>query len=407
MNQALNALFFTFLSSAAFAHQPTIGTYTAKPVLADIRLLKAAGAPILYSDPATGVAYSQLTPAIEQRLSQLAHAEGKCGGFESLESIPDFNLNAAISELAQLNIMQAKVQAYNEVSFREVRLPANPQVVQAVKNLSSANLRSWVEWMSKFPSRFNKATDPNVHVRALVEKLNALGANNPFIKVDLITHKSTKQQSVRVRLEGSTRPSETIVMGAHFDSINQNGGNAPGADDNASGSSNLLEALRVILASPRIERSLEFFWYAGEESGLLGSADVAQSYKREKRDVIAALQLDMTLFPGAGKNKLGFMTDFTSPWLRDYLKGINDTYVGAEVQESECGYGCSDHASWYRQGYPAVIPFEATYDTMNHSIHTANDIINSRLNFDHSLMFSKLALAMALELGNSTERQPF
>lgn len=407
MNLASKALVLAFLSLGAQAHQADPGVYTAKPVLADIRLLKAAGAPILYADSSTGVAYSQLTPAIEQRLTQLAHAEGKCGGFESLESLPDFNLNAAISELSQLNIMQAKVQAYREVSFRELRLAPNPQVVQALGSLSSVNLKTWVDWMSKFPSRFNKATDPNVHVRALVEKLNALGENSPFMKVDLITHKSTKQQTVRVHVEGTTRPTETIVMGAHFDSINQNGGNAPGADDNASGSSNLLEALRVILAGPRIERSLEFFWYAGEESGLLGSAEVAQSYKRDKRDVIAALQLDMTLFPGAGKNRLGFMTDFTSPWLRDYLKGVNDAYVGAEVQESECGYGCSDHASWYRQGYPAVIPFEATYDTMNHSIHTAKDIVSSRLNFDHSLMFSKLALAMALELGNSTERQPF
>jgi leucyl aminopeptidase len=262
--------------------------------------------------------------------------------------------------------------------------------------------------MSKFPSRYNRASDPNVHVRALVEQLKVLGFNSKYpLRVDMIDHTSTQQKTIRVHIEGTQRPNEIVVLGAHFDSITMSGNLAPGSDDNASGSANLLDALRVLITKPAPARSVEFFWYAGEESGLLGSAEIAKAYKSQKANVVGALQLDMTLFPGTGSGKIGMMTDYTSPWLRDFVGGLNTAYVGAELIDSSCGYGCSDHASWYRQGYPTVIPFEATMDDMNHNIHTPRDIINAQSNFDHSLLFSKLALSYVLELANSTQKQPF
>ncbi|PIS12108.1 MAG: aminopeptidase [Bdellovibrio sp. CG10_big_fil_rev_8_21_14_0_10_47_8] len=392
------------------AHGAPISAYQAKPVLADLALLKQAQIPVLYSNPETGVGYAILTPTSEQRLSELAHGLGRCGGFESLE-MSENPLNEVISSVHSMALQNKKANLYSAVSIRQVQFENKPEIQNAISQLRSDNLKSWVQWMSNFPSRYNKAQDPNVHVRALAEKLNALiqEKNIQGASVDLIDHKSTKQKSIRFHLEGSVHPDEIIVLGGHFDSIAQYGfgSRAPGADDNASGSSNLLEVLRVLLGQTRPERTVEFFWYAGEESGLLGSAEIAKSYKEQNKNVIAALQLDMTLFPGAGATRFGLMTDFTSPWLRDVLKGLNATYVGAEAIESQCGYGCSDHASWHRQGFPAVIPFEATMDTMNHSIHTEKDLITASSDFEHSLLFSKLALAFAMELGNSSSQQPF
>jgi leucyl aminopeptidase len=185
------------------------------------------------------------------------------------------------------------------------------------------------------------------------------------------------------------------------------GKQAPGADDNASGSANLIEALRIMLAQPQPQRSIDFFWYAGEEQGLLGSAEIAKTYKAQKADVIAVLQLDMTLYPGAGESIIGSMNDFTSAWLRDYLKAMNDTYLHAQIVDDKCGYGCSDHASWNRQGYPALMPFETTFRGMNHNIHTAKDVITPDSNFRHSMLYTKIALVMAMDLGNSDARQPY
>jgi leucyl aminopeptidase len=207
---------------------------------------------------------------------------------------------------------------------------------------------------------------------------------------------------------GKERPEEVVVLGGHLDSIaNWGFGNAPGADDNASGSSNLLEALRIVIAQGQPARSIEFFWYAGEEGGLIGSSEIAQNYRKEGRNVIGVLQLDMTLFPGEGELVMGDMTDFTHPWLRTYLKTLSDHYVGARWREDSCGYGCSDHASWHRQGYPTVMPFEAGFNSMNQNIHSADDVISPALNFKHSAAFAKLAVAFALDLGNSNIKATF
>lgn len=380
-----------------------------KPVFADLNLLKAAGIPVLFSDENLGIGYTELNSKSEYRLTQIAHANGRCGGFESLEVLKP-NLDQVRADLHQMNLMQTKHDLYSAITFRNIQFTPKPEIEAAVSQLSSANLRTNVEWITSFPSRYNKLPDPNVHVRAMVDRLNStLLKNNISAQVELIQHKATKQQTVKLVLPGTTRPDEIVALGAHFDSIVSWGGSgaAPGADDDGSGSSNLLETLRVLLTMPRPERTIEFFWYAGEESGLLGSAEIAQEYKKQNKKVISVMQLDMTLFPGEGRNKIGLIQDFTSPWLNDVVEGLNEAYVKAIIVKDKCGYGCSDHASWHRQGFPATIPFESTSDTMNKNIHTTRDVIDNQSDFEHSLMFSKLALAYILEMGNSTLQQTY
>lgn len=382
----------------------------AKPVLADLNLLKVAEIPVIYSDESLGIGYAQLTEETERKLSAVAHANGKCGGFESLEStLP--SLTEVKSSLAQMSQVKAKSELYSAISFRQIQFAPKPEIEKAILDLKSENLKSWVEWISSFPTRYNKAKDPNIHVRALVDKLKAqLSAANVQGVVETIDHKSTKQQSIRLTLPGAQRPDEIVVIGAHFDSINQSfygsAGNAPGADDDGSGSSNLLETLRVLLSMPRTERTIEFYWYAGEESGLLGSAEIAQTYKAQNKNVIAVVQLDMTLFPGSGRNRIGLVGDFTSPWLNDVMRGLNEAYVKADILDDKCGYACSDHASWTKQGFPSATPFESITETMNRNIHTTKDVIDNNSDFEHSLQFSKWALAYLVELGNSNLRQP-
>ncbi len=391
-----------------FAHQHIVNTNTVKPVLADLNLLQIAEIPVLHSDENLGIGYAHLDAQSEMRLSRVAHANGRCGGFESLET-SQLNLSEIKASLASMNAMKLKGENYSAISFRQIQFSPKPEIEKAIAELNSENLKTWLNWITSFPTRYHKAQDPNIHVRALVEKLNTqLVSSGVNGKVDMIDHSSTKQKTIRLTLPGTTRPDEILVLGAHYDSIVSYGfgGKAPGADDDGSGSSNLLETLRVLLTMPRTERTIEFFWYAGEESGLLGSAEVAQSYKKANKKVIAVMQLDMTLFPGSGRNRIGLISDFTSPWLNDIVIGLNNAYVKAQILDDKCGYGCSDHASWNRQGFPATIPFEAVTETMNRNIHTTQDVIDNKSDFEHSLQFSKLALAFLLEMGNSHLQEP-
>lgn len=396
--------FCLFMVNSANAHNTDSSPDSIKAVFADLNLLKSANIPILYSDADTAVGYAIINGAMESRLSKLAHQFGRCGNYETLSQIPD-DINFVKSSFSNLQSIHNKNLAYSALSKDFSGLNANPVISEALAELKSENIRSMVAWLSSYPTRYNRAAQPNQHVNDLADKLKKMVAAATYpVSVDLIAHKNTPQKSIRVSIKGSTKPDEFVIFGGHLDSINGWGGGAkpaPGADDNASGSASLYEALRVLLSAGQPKRSIEFFWYAGEESGLLGSAEIAETYKKEKKNVVSVLQLDMTMFPGDGEFKITSITDFTTPALRDYMKTLAALYLTIEITDDKCGYGCSDHASWYRRGFPTVFPTEAKFASTFQSIHTERDVISPIMSFEHSLVFSKIALAMALDLGSS------
>jgi bacterial leucyl aminopeptidase len=394
------------LSFSAFASPSRGGKL---PILTDVRLLHAVGITPLTQDYMSGTAYAMVDSEQRDMITAKAHEWGRCGGYELLvrRDSPDYVFGG-------LQMMQMQNTAFMRtprfLAFANVE--ENETIKRAVSQVSASNLESMVKWLSSYPDRYNRSSSPNKHVQDLFEKLKEMASNSSLpVQIDALDHKSTPQKSLRLHIQGKTRPNEIVVLGGHLDSINQGWFGkknriAPGADDNASGSSNLLEAVRILLQQPQPERSIEFFWYAGEEEGLLGSAEIASAYRAQSKDVVGALQLDMTLHPGEGEFVLASMSDFTSAWLREYFVNLNSAYVGAKIVNDRCGYGCSDHASWHRNGYPALMPFEATMRSMNHNIHTENDVIDSGSSFAHSAMFSKIAVAFAMDLANSDARAP-
>lgn len=397
------------IASTAFAYEAPRTEARPKPILADVQLIQAVGATVLATEPTTGVGYARLSTTQQLDLQKLAHERGSCAGFEELQDadIADNNLvlNNVFGQLAKQEI---KNRRFNTSVSPAVQPKAN--ISAAVAEVSEANIRSHVEFLSAFESRDNTGSTANEPIEAFKKRIEGVLADVKIpYTIDLISHRSTRQKSIRVSLAGSERPSEIVAIGGHVDSINQEwfgDRKAPGADDNASGSACVLETLRIVSHGPQPQRTVEFFWYAGEESGLLGSAEIARDYKAQNKDVVGVVQLDMTSFAGAGSNTIASMSDFTSAWMRSYFVGINDAYVKAKILDDRCGYGCSDHASWYKQGYPTLMPAEAPMSTMNHKLHTAKDLIDSQTSFSHAALFAKAAVGIALDLGNSTDRQP-
>jgi bacterial leucyl aminopeptidase len=106
----------------------------------------------------------------------------------------------------------------------------------------------------------------------------------------------------------------------------------------------------------------------------------------------------MTNYQGSEKD-IWLMKDFTSPEQNQFVTKLIDTYVGATWGLDACGYACSDHASWYRAGVPASMPFESRMRDRNKSIHTKDDTLElSNNNADHALKFAKLGAAYAIEM---------
>jgi len=384
-----------FLGGGAFASAK-------KLVLSDLQFFKELGVPLLQKHPRLNMAVADVSGISAERLQKAAHSLNRCGGYEALAD----SVKASHFDLVkELKTLEEKIQKdrkpLSAQSVRMLEIKKDPQVEALASQVSVENLRTWVTWMQDFGTRYARASDPNPPVVALEKKIREVLASSkiPF-QIELISHQSTSMKTVKLTFPGQSEPAKKIILGAHYDSIAGwfGGNNAPGADDDASGSANLLEVARILSQYQQPRRTMEFFWYAGEEEGLLGSAEIARDYKERSENVLSVLQLDMTLFPGDGPFTIGLVDDFTTPWLRELLENVNKTYFNFQMRHFECGYGCSDHASWYRQGFSTVIPFEAEMDTMNRDIHTSRDRIQPSYNFEHSAAFSKLALAYALEV---------
>jgi bacterial leucyl aminopeptidase len=401
------------------AHAENLQT-TEKAVLADLKLLNSLGLPVIESREDVGVGLAVINEKEEERLSVKAHENGKCAGYQVLTT-PVFQRqgNTKIFSFDKIQSVLKKFDkglALNHKSLHNFGgktqiTDFNPAIKDAVKEVGDSNIGSWVEWLAGFGGRFHASSNPNVHTVALVDRLNQMIAQlNYPAKAELVEHRRTGQKTVRLTLTGSKRPTEIVVLGGHLDSINHqfsgNKNNAPGADDNASGSAALLEALRVVLKQGQPERTIQFFWYAAEEVGLYGSTEIAEQYSAEKKDVIGVIQLDMTMHPGSGEGVISSVTDFTSDWLKKMLLELNTNYINVKIIDDRCGYACSDHAPWFNEGYPTLMPFESHTDTMNGKIHTPNDTLNASSSLKHAAIFSKIAVAYAMTLANSTLRHP-
>jgi hypothetical protein len=84
-----------------------------------------------------------------------------------------------------------------------------------------------------------------------------------------------------------------VMAGAHLDSVIE----GPGINDNGSGSAALLETA-LMMANVKPENTVRFAWWAGEEQGLVGSADYVEGLSQAERDRIAVyLNYDMVGSP--------------------------------------------------------------------------------------------------------------
>ncbi len=204
-------------------------------------------------------------------------------------------------------------------------------------------------------------------------------------------------QPSTVTVIGRDNPKEAIVIGAHIDTLD---GNMPGADDDSSGISVAMEISRVLLASRlALDHPIYIIAYAAEERGLVGSSFVVKHFLNKKIPVKAVMQLDQAGFRANPKdNTIWLLTDYVDTGLTQFTAQLLTEYVKIPVAYTRCGYACSDHANWTREGFKAIYPSATTLDDDNPYLHTSEDKLEI-INLEHMVNFTKLGLAFVTELG--------
>jgi hypothetical protein len=115
---------------------------------------------------------------------------------------------------------------------------------------------------------------------------------------------------------------EYIIIGAHYDHIGvvpsqSMDSIANGANDNASGTTTVLELARYFGQERTNSRSLIFALFTAEEQGLLGSAHLARKLKEQGLPLYVMLNFEMTGVPLADKDYMMYVTGYYKSNLAD------------------------------------------------------------------------------------------
>lgn len=343
-----------------------------------------------------GISIAQLNDIEHGELSHFMHENyHRCGGFVAHAS--KYEAQQYLADL-QGALNSQPLQAYTI---------DNPAMVNAmIAEVSTVSLDGTVANLTSFHNRYYTQQTGVDAAQWIKQNWQTIAQSRSDISVDYYTH-SWSQSSVVATINGAENANEIVIIGGHLDSINQSSpsaGRAPGADDNASGIAVLTEALKALVASGyKPQRTIQIMGFAAEEVGLRGSKAIAQDYKSQGKNVVGMVQFDMTGNNGSSQD-IVMMTDYTNSGQNQFLAQLLDAYLPTlSYGYDQCGYGCSDHASWFAQGFAASMPFESRMSEINRKIHTIND---TAFDATHASKFAKLAVAYLAEMGKNAGDLP-
>ncbi|MBA4250626.1 MAG: aminopeptidase [Chlorobiaceae bacterium] len=162
---------------------------------------------------------------------------------------------------------------------------------------------------------------------------------------------------------------EFIVIGAHFDHLGMGDYGSlhrgpeklihNGADDNASGTSGILELAQKFSAMKNeLKRSIIFIGFSAEELGLLGSDYFVKNPPIPVEQMVMMVNLDMIGRLNAENNLIVYGTG-TSPEFKNILNEKNKFNFNLTFHDA--GFGPSDHSSFYAKNIPVLFFFTGTH----------------------------------------------
>ena len=253
-------------------------------------------------------------------------------------------------------------------------------------------------------------------VKDVQEQINSSGAPASFafadslhlaLNIDIETTRATVN-NVLAWLPGQS--DEYVIVGAHYDHLgrgnfdslapSQIGQIHPGADDNASGTAGVLELARLLAPQRgQLKRSILFMNFAGEELGLLGSAEWVKEPTRPLAKAVAMINMDM----------IGRIRD-EKVYIGGVGTGSNLKAVLEQAQKdspfkteySAGGYSSSDHTSFVSKQIPVLFFFSGLHS----DYHKPSDTWD-KINATSATRLLDMVGNVALQLADAQDRPAF
>ena len=206
---------------------------------------------------------------------------------------------------------------------------------------------------------------------------SALRALGYTVEIQEYSARGLVWRNIEATLRGANRFQQVVVVGAHYDTAEE----APGADDNASGVAGVLELARYFAGSPQ-SRSIRFVFFPNEEppsfpSAAMGSRHYATAARMRNDQIVAMMSIESIGYYDTekGSQRYPFPLNLAYPDVGDFIGFVSNlksrpllhraiaafrahaTFPtqGAAAPSWVPGVWWSDHWSFWREGYPAIM----------------------------------------------------
>lgn len=214
-------------------------------------------------------------------------------------------------------------------------------------------------------------------------------------------------------LEGTDRnlKNEFVIIGAHYDHIGiidpvAGDSIANGANDNASGTTAVLEFVHYFGKAKNNKRSIIFALFSAEEKGLLGAQHLAKKLKDQNLDLYTMLNFEMIGVPLVDKDYLMYVTGYEKSNLADIMNAYaGEKMVGFLPTAKEFNlFMRSDNYPFHTEFNVPSQTF-CTFDFTNFDhYHKVGDEV-SLMDFDHMASLINKTIPVLEKIINAPDRE--
>jgi hypothetical protein len=154
-----------------------------------------------------------------------------------------------------------------------------------------------------------------------------------------------ESQNVEARSPNEDPNARLVIIGAHYDSVPQ----GPGANDNASGTSTILEVARDLAASPVPGVAVRYVSFGAEEIGLVGSRAYVNTMSAQDRQRVA-LMMSVDMMSVGDQPAFGGSPD----WVFQAMSRA-ESQGYRPINQSDRLRRMSDHAPFMEAGMPGLM----------------------------------------------------
>jgi hypothetical protein len=305
------------------------------------------------------------------------------------------DLRRTVSSEELLARVRTALRAERDLRTRGTAMfaPIATRVRPLVQEISSSRIYDYARRLFSFDSKHITQPGNQRAIGYLQETLRSFGYEPELQWFEPLP--GIRSANVIATLRGTSDPEVQYVVGSHFDSVQE----GPGADDNTSGTTALLEVARVLAARPQAA-TIRFVWFTGEEAGLRGSREFVRQAQAAGVPVAGALNNDMLGW--ANDDRLDNTIRYANAGLRDLQHAA--AFLFSDLITYDARYYKFTDAHSLVDGFGDVVSGIGSYPVLgNPHYHQPHDVLET---INHRLVaeVSRTTLASVVLMASSPSR---